>query len=194
MRCASKLMVLVAGIMLAGEVLADPPSELFLCGWTSPCINWWPSEVLSLECPGYPRYILYPTAAGRQMWGPLNCVGPIEVSLQLCQAGGDTLPLFVEIRWGTAAAECRDEAGSLMWQTYGRLSCDPDSLWVTSPPLDLPRIVGLGNPYWLQLEGFARWNHDVIEAESPFYNCIRVRSFPTAIAAASWTRIKGLYR
>jgi hypothetical protein len=178
-----------------GPSLGDPPADLLICGWTSPCIDWFPTDILMLSCPGYRHLELYPTGGIRQMWGPLTCVGPIEVSLQLCQAGVDTLPLFVEVRWGTAATECRDETGSVLWETYGALSCNPDSLWVRSPQLDLPRVVGVSNPYWLQLEGFARWDRDGhIEADSPFYNCIRVRSFPMAVAAASWGHIKTLYR
>ena len=43
--------------------------------------------------------------------------------------------------------------GSVIWQTMGSEgSCNPDSIWVTSPLLDLPRYVPLGQEYWLQIE------------------------------------------
>ena len=182
--------LVVTGLALSiasGPSLADPPTDLFVCG-LSPCIDWMPRRVLSLECDGYPWVILYPTGGFRQMWGPLLCVGPIEVSLHLMVPGGEELPLFVEARWDPGAAACQDGAGSVLWQTYGRRHCHIDSLWITSPRIDLPRIVGMGNRYWLQLEGMARWDADWnILAESGYSYCIQVRSFPTMITATATT-------
>lgn len=179
-------------ILAASNALGQPPTEMDWCGYGCGPI---PAHVLFIDCPGYPLTIAYGTSA-QHWYGPLRCVGPIEVSLLISQIGDDveTLPLFVQIVEHEAPTCPPQTAGSLLWQTYGGISCDPDSLWFTSPPLDVPWVVGLGSTYWILLEGFARFDQlGRSTAESPYLACGRVR-VATSITATNWSSIKVLYR
>jgi hypothetical protein len=127
-------------------------------------------------------------------------VGPIQVSVQVSEWGGvEELPLIVEARTDPLARECQfpghSAPGQYLWQTFSRISCDPDSLWEESPLIDLPSFVPLGSTYWLQIQGFMTVTRDGdLTATSPFFSCIRLRAFPTMVTAASWGAVKSLYR
>ena len=137
---------------------------------------------------------------GRTWWGPLRNVGPIQVSVEAMPIGGpvENLPLFGEIRLPLGQSVCsRPFPGSLIWQTYGRDTCDPDSTWSTSPIIDISGFIPLGETYYFQLEGFATIGPDSSLADwawSPAVRCVRVRSFPVSVLASSWGHVKSLFR
>lgn len=182
----------LAVVFLVSPAHGDPPTEAAWCG-PGGCGDLG-IELLFLDCPGYPVTIAYSTR-GRHLLGPLLCAGPIEISMQLPELGAiPTLPLFVEIRRDPA---CNSSVtGSLVWQAPGGgFHCDPDSLWVTSPVIDLPRFVGMGNTYYIQIEGFRTFDaRNWPLAASPYIICGRIRASPTPVLASTWSRVKVLYR
>jgi len=191
-----KILNALAVVFIVPLAYGDPPTETSWCG-PGACTDLAP-ELLFLDCPGYPSSIAYSTR-GRHLIGPLRCVGPIKVSMQLPELGGDveTLPLFVEIRQDPSTTNCNASvAGSLVWQAPGGgFSCDRDSLWVTSPLIDLPRFVDIGNQYFVQIEGFRTWDANNLPlAASPYIICGRIRVVPTPVVASTWGRVKVLYR
>jgi hypothetical protein len=129
----------------------------------------------------------------------LRNVGPIQVSVQAVPFGGqiETLPLFIEARVPLGESVCsRSFPGSLIWQTYGRASCDPDSLWSRSPLIDISPLTPLGELYYLQIEGFLTVGPDSTLsgwASSPALACVEVKSFPSATLPGSWTLVKSLF-
>lgn len=180
------------------DLLAEPnpPTDLAVCGLG--CSESLPTSFIFLDCPGYPSAV-FAFPRGRHWWGPLTCVGPIEISLQLLEWGGTsaTLPLTLEVRRDAGTANCRlSRSGEYIWQTSEtEMSCDPDSLWIRSPLIDLPGIIGLGAEYWLQLQGSAVIDQEGgFRAVSPYLSCVRLRAFPTLVTASSWAKVKNLYR
>jgi hypothetical protein len=182
----------IGAMMLPVLAWAMPPSEMDWCG--NGCGPTNPAWVY-LECPGYPRAVFYGTG-GRHLLGPLLCVGPIEISLQLYQDDHpDNLPLFIGVRTDASAATCREREANHLWQTLGDWSCHPDSLWFTSPVIDLPHLIGVGTQYYLQIEGFGTWNSEMITILSPYLACGRIRAVSTSpVMAARWGAVKSLFR
>jgi hypothetical protein len=180
-------------VILPSLAIATPPSEMEWCGYGCGPL---PLSWVYLECQGYPRAVFYGTA-GRHLLGPLLSIGPIEISLQLYQHDHpDPLPVFVGIRTDQSASTCREREANYVWQSLGDWSCHPDSLWVTSPVIDLPYLIGLGREYYVQIEGFNTYNSEfMIINESPHLACGRIRALSTSIAAdASWGSVKSLFR
>ncbi len=189
MRVSMARLVIVGAVFttsIPSPTLGLVPSEMFACG--PRC-----QEVLSTKfivCPeiGWVGY------SGRIWWGPLLCVGPIELSVQARpSADVQQLPLVVELRIDDLANQCISFPGIYVWETYGRSSCDPDSAWVSSI-IDVPRYVGLGKEYWLQLHSFETFDAEFRElASSPYVSCVRVRT-TIAVAPTTWGKVKALYR
>lgn len=179
----------MSGAALCG---AAPPT-LDVCG--PGCRELNPIGVLVVDCGGIPPWTAN-DAYGRQWWGPLLSVGRVEISLLAPKLEENPpFPLFVEIRQDPGAVRCVSLPGNVVWQTYGTTgSCNPDSLWVTSPPIDIPAIVGLGNEYWLQVEGFVEGPDLEHLRTSPYLACVRVRPIDSAVASSDWGRVKALYR
>jgi len=152
-------------------VLGEAPAELEACG--AQCFERLPHYLL-LDCD-YQSWEIVP---GRIWWGPLRCVGEIQISIQARPLGPPqrTIPLYVEIRVDPLAAECKSFAGTEIWETLGTFACDPDSQWVHSPPIDLPGInVPIGAEYYIQFVGFeelAPGGQTI--AASPFIRCMQV--------------------
>jgi hypothetical protein len=131
--------------------------------------------------------------SGRVWWGPLLCVGPVRISVEAYPftSGELLLPLFFEARPDDARPqECQPYAGTYLWHTFGGSpNCESESTLVTSPLIDLPTVVGIGNTYYLQIQGFYASN-----ASSPFVRCVRLVAEPTAVSASTWGTMKQLYR
>lgn len=166
-------------------------TSLLVCGQPG-CNEGLSTGIAFVDCG--PAPLVAWSVLGRWMWGPLRCVGPVELAVQvLAIPGTPPLPLIVQIRSDAVAATCHSLPGSTVLQTFGLNSCDPDSLWVTTT-VDLPRFVATGSDYWVQVEGFAQFDTEGIDLlESPYFSCIRIS--PTApVAAANWGSIKSLYR
>jgi hypothetical protein len=176
--------------LLTGVSAEQVPTETLACA--AVCSEEGPSELI-LDCREgiTDPFKIWISSRGRSWIGPLRYVGPIEVSIQARPwQGRETLPLYIQTRSDSWAAECKSLDGTLYWQTYGTLSCDPDSMWITFPPTEL--AIPLGTIYWVQLVGFRRLLPT--EAVSPFWRCLRVRATPTAVVAHDWGRVKALYR
>lgn len=176
--------IITAVVLTIGAVSATH-ADRWLC--TPQCLDQkvYPTEFVACDEGVFTGWY------GRIWWGPLTCVGPIEIGIEAFPLREmKELPLIVEVRRDAFAARCESYSGAYLYQTFGGVpSCDIDSTVVVSPRIDLPAIVGLGNDYYLQLQSF--W---AIDARSAFVRCVRLREFPTAITARTWGRIKQLYR
>lgn len=183
--------VVVVGLALNGAFGQTVPTELNRCN--PDCREALPTGRV-IGCG------TWTTIDGRAWWGPLRNAGPIQVSIEAFPLGGqiETLPLFAEIRVPLGESVCsRPFPGSLIWRTYGRATCDPDSSWVTSPVMDISSFIPLGETYYFQLEGFITIGSDsTFEgwAWSPAVRCVQLRSFPTSVLASSWGHVKSLFR
>jgi hypothetical protein len=191
-RWLNGLVVLAVG---AGFANAQTPTGFFACG--AQCQEALSQGMLVVDCGTGEVFTAF-SVGGRWWWGPLLCVGGVEVSIQAPRVVEPAHPLFVEVRRDNRAPLCSFMGGfpgNLVWQTKGvAQSCDPDSMWVVSPILDLPSIVGLGNQYWLQIEGFTSYDPGGWPtASSPYVACIRLR-VATSVATATWSRVKALYK
>jgi hypothetical protein len=189
-------LLLGLGLSYASRVGAQAPTDLQTCGLG--CSEGLPGSFIFLNCPGFPS-ATFAIAMGRHWWGPLTCVGPVQVSLQVLPWGppAETLPIILEVRRDSSAGGCRaSTVGQYLWRIDGGgYNCHPDSLWVRSPLLDLPGIIGMGTEYWLQLQGFGRIDEQGdITAVSPYLSCVRLEAFPTSLVATRWSSIKALYR
>ena len=174
--------------------LRAQPTQLDTCG-VAECRDFPFLLGAFVDCPGY-DWLWFGGPVGREWWGPLRYTGPIQVSLQIAPfllPGDVRAPLLLQVRTDADAAECRTAAGTLLWSTYAEGSCPPDSLWETSPLFDLATLVGLGNPYWIQVEGTGNAGHDGHRG-SPLLACLRVRAFPIAVTATHWGTVKSLYK
>lgn len=189
--CGALLLLL---LLTARSTQAQAPSELSVCG--TQCYEARSTRMLVVDC-GVGDPWSATAVAGRWWWGPLTCVGPIEISIQAPAVGEDPLPLFVEVRTDNLTGpDCISFPGSLIWQTLGvQGGCDPDSVWVTSPVLNLPSHVEIAREYWLQIEGFTSYSNSGMQIRSsPYVRCVRLQAYPQAVAAARWGRVKSLYR
>ncbi len=189
-------LVLARGTAIAkGAAPTEIPTELFTCG--RQCYEIEPHAIM-IDCQSSGYWL---TSNGRNWWGPLRCVGPIQIAIQARPLGPpvETLPLYVEIRGGEATPTCEQMPGKLVWQTYGTSSCDADSMWVVSPVIDLLGMnAPLNGTYWIQLVGFERLGPNPPNPEgsaaSPFRGCLRVTSLLTGVREVSWGSMKTLYR
>ena len=163
------------------------PIELVTCGAT--CREAQVAALL-LDCD---FQISINGISGRVMYGPLTYVGPIRISVNARPM--DPIPLRVEYRQ-TIDADCEYRPGIGAWQTFGTTSCEPESLWVRSPFMDLV-LLDPGDIYWIQLVGEIRQ-----APEDPMHpllfsttaNCVKIESQNSPIAAKTWGRVKSLYR
>jgi hypothetical protein len=131
--------------------------------------------------------------SGRAMYGPLIYWGPIRISVNARPM--DPIPLRIEYR-RTINADCEFRPGIGAWQTFGTTSCEPESLWVRSPFMDLV-LLEPGDTYWIQLVGEIRQVPEDPDSQLRFSttaNCVRVESQNSPIAAGTWGRVKSLYR
>lgn len=173
-----------------------PPSAVVICGEAT-CNEGYTTRVTIIQCGPNPGLFLF-GVGGRWLWGPIRCVGPINLSIQTIAAAASPpltfiYPLLVEVRTDGGAQTCQSAPGIVIMQTYGLSACDPDSLW-ESTTVDLPRFVPVGANYWIQLEGFLTQDQDGRSSgESPHFSCLSI-SPTTAVAGLSWTGIKRLYR
>ena len=165
------------------------PSEMEAC---APVCGEVLSNGVSTCCE---QGFVFERISGRVTYGPLMNVGSIEVSIQADRVTPDEqFPLYVEVRPNQTSV-CTFLPGLVVWTTYGSPStCNPDSLWTTSPRIELSRYFDINRPYLLQLTGFLTYIPPTTYLASPFIRCVRVRAFPTSTEQATWTRIKGLYR
>jgi hypothetical protein len=190
LRCGP-IAFLSAGLALNTALAQPVPTEFLRC--TPDCREVQPLGVI-LDCG------VWYSNEGRTWWGPLRNAGPIQVSVEAYQfgAGVEPLPLFAQIREPVGASLCsRPFPGTLIWQTYGRDTCDPDSMWSTSPVIDISGFLPLGETYYFQLEGFLSIPPDTSSTGlkwSPAVRCVRVRSFPVSVLASSWGHVKSLFR
>jgi len=68
-------------------------------------------------------------------------------------------------------------------------------MWVSSPVINLPEMVDVGESYWLQIVGFVTRDRQMRElATSPYVSCIRLEAFPLEVVQANWSTIRLLYR
>lgn len=165
---------------------ADTPTELLVCG--QQCYEERPTGFV-FDCS---PTLSWTSAWGRNWFGPLRYVGPVEVSIQARPwlPPEQTLPLYIEIRADNSAS-CVSRSGALFWQTSGTRSCDVDSTWIRFPRTTLP--LALGREYWIQLSGF--YQALPIQLSSPFWGCLRVQAFPIdAVVARSWGTVKHFYQ
>jgi hypothetical protein len=192
MRRSKVQLCALSALLLAIEVVpavAQPqyPTELTSCGDVCRELMSLP---LILDCD---PILVWRTLIGRSVWGPLTYAGPIRVSVQARPWSESDIPLYAEVRqaYGTS---CNFDPGCIIWATRGTSSCDPDSLWVSSPWVVLHPWIPLGEPYWIQLVGFYILEDGFPTPVSPGIGCIRVESRPTAVVTRSWGSVKALYR
>jgi len=179
-------------LVLSSSSHAQVPAELLACG--ADCSELETSSYVFACREEFGEWLVYRSPWGRAWVGPIRYVGAFEVSIQ-ARAGmfDEILPLFVQIRTDPGAAQCRSETGGPTWQTFGTRGCDPDSLWVTFPRVELVGVP-LDTPYWVQVEGFLSRGQGGRVYASPYWRCIRVRAFPTMVSTNSWGHVKALYR
>lgn len=191
MRSVLRIYVALVVVGVAASAWAQPPTELSSCLGAENC-----REILSLpiiiDCD---FSVTWGTLVGRAVWGPLTYVGPIRVSLEARPYSDNGFPLYFEVRPTNGATACNIKPGSIQWQTQGTMSCDPDSMWVSSPWISLPWL-DLGETYWVQLLGLATigFPDEPEPRYSPGLRCIRVESRPSSIEFMAWTRVKRLYQ
>ena len=168
-----------------------PPSELTAC---SPVCREALSTGLILDCDSS---VLWTQLAGRELYGPLTCIGQVRIGLEARPPGqGDIeLPLHVGYRTGASASQCFWSPATHIWNLVGVTTCDQDSMWVWSPLIDLHRLIPIGTEYWIQLEGFGGYDPWLRRVSSPFIRCLRVEAFPiNSIEKTTWTLVRQLYR
>jgi hypothetical protein len=180
-------MALLIGLRPWGAALCvDAPTDLFVCG--QQCYEVRPSG-FTFDCN---PTLTWTSAWGRSWFGPLRYVGPVEVSIQARPEwpAEQTLPLYIEIR-ADSNAGCVSRSGGLFWQTYGTVSCEPDSTWIRFPRTTLP--LDVGREYWVQL--FGLYQAQPVVLSSPYWRCLRVQAFPVnGVAMKNWGTIKALYK
>ena len=134
-------------------------------------------------------------------WPVLRNVGPVTISVKTryVRFGRTYLPLYVEVRGRTTQGdqhECRTGLGGhLILVAQGGPECG--GAWESVGPIDLRRWgVPPGELYSVQVVFFESIpdHHGEIPFYSVGFTCIRVTSHPTAVAPASWSTIKVLYR
>jgi hypothetical protein len=191
-RCIRTFAACALALLIGSTATAQVRTEFSACSFQ--CFENLPSHLAFVECGGYPGYVLF-APYGRYWWGPLRCAAAIRVSIQALHDPSTRYPLYVQVL-DHRTANCVSRPGITIWQTDGTGgTCNPDSLWVTSPPIDLPAIIGTGTEYWLQIQGL--WTNDGTPLgvwESPFVGCIRLTLDTTSIAATTWTAVKSIYR
>ncbi len=187
------LLLASATALDAHSLRAEPPSEGVFSG--PHCSAGQPSLIL-FGC-GLPPWGIWVNWVGQTVWGPLQYAGQFQVSIQAKSVEwlvDKAVPLYVEIRVDEWASQCRADPGVLYWWTDGTPSCAVDSMWVTSPPIELP--VPVGTTYWLQLVSF--FQDGSIEyprgVSSPYVRDVRVTRDPTAVLPSDWGFVKSLYR
>jgi hypothetical protein len=129
---------------------------------------------------------------GRQLYGPLECVGPVKIGIEARPPGGpgEIRPLRVQLRTEVGIPpNCTWESGIDLWELDGVEACDPDSMWVWSPLINLDDIIPVGTIYWIQLVAFV----EGFLVESPYVRCFSVDAFPTTAESTTWAVVKRLY-
>ena len=179
-------------MLLAVGAGAEEPTELYDCvndaDGPSFCTGDSTAVLVDEGCGAtFNRY------HGRIAWPVLRNVGPVIISVRTRAVIGlpTELPLYIEVRqaipgcwvWGSAQVALVALGGVLCG---GR--------WESVGPVDLMEFgVPLGELYTVQAV-FLESIPGQFKYNSVGLNCIRVTSHPLAVAPATWSDIKVLYR
>lgn len=189
-------------LLVAVSVAAQEPTELYDCVDDADGPDFCTSDstvtFLDASCDAtFNRY------RGRIAWPVLRNVGPVTISVKTRAVYRTIpsllLPLYIEVTARTLPGDqetCRTGlTGRLILVAHGTRECG--GTWESLGPVRLEALgVPLGALYTLQAVFFESAPNE--NGYSSFhtigFSCIRVTSHPTALAPATWSAIKVLYR
>jgi hypothetical protein len=180
-----------------GPARAQAPSDLYKClSWGGPdnpaCFEIG-GRLVATNCGDGGRF--FENYYGGVAWFPLQCVGPITVSIETVATPDTRFPLYVEIvalgppPLGDASGVCNNAPGNVILVVYG--ATDPCGTWASSWLTDITNVVPLGSLYAVRVKFLGNWG-----GYSPAMDCIRVTAQPATsqVAEGSWGFVKTLYR
>ena len=177
--------LILAGLLATPAVASAQPTDLDVCSSSSiPYCQDPLGPAVSSACGR-----LFDVWFGRVMWYPLQCVGPITISIETLAGPFTHYPLYVEVvPWRNVPYPCVNEPGYLIWTVRGvENDCGG---WETSLPMDITYLVPLGSMYYIRLHYLAGPT-----GYSPGTDCIRVTATPvtSGVTGLSWGSVKTLY-
>ena len=130
---------------------------------------------------------------GRLAWYPLQCVGPITVSVESTSPPETRFPIYVEVvpLEGTGDFHvCEDLSGYVVAIVNGHVD-EPCGKWDAVGPIDITRVAPLGSLYAVRLYFFGRE-----DGFSPAIDCFRITAHPveTTVTPTTWSLVKGLFK
>jgi len=127
---------------------------------------------------------------GRIAWYPLQCIGPITISIETYAHWETRFPLYVEVVPLRDPTEvCENSPGFVVLVARG--SGDPCGTSETAGPMDITSVAPIGTSYAIRVFFLGHPTGD-----STAMDCIRVTAQPVAspIDQHTWASVKTIYR